>query len=144
MIFYCVSTKVSSKHLIKATQFKSIVKKEFVLIYGKILVVSGLFAKTLHVAQQLSNFSNLNIFDVVVSVGLLLIGISNAVLQHERGYNTIGLVLQKVLQFCPKYPLSQVCRQVSFWQTFCWRSNITLRISAMQFSQEFVSLLFQN
>jgi len=94
-------------------QFKLIVKKEFVATKGKAFDVSGLVAKTRHVAQQSSSFSKRKILDVTVSLGDLLIGNVNGVLPLEQVYKTIGLVLQKVVQFCPKKPRSQVCKQVS-------------------------------
>lgn len=112
--FYIVSTKVSSRHLKMHTQFRLIVKNELVASYGNEDVVSSLGAKTRHVAQQSSNFSNLKTVDVVVIAGSLLIGIANGVDPLEHVYSTIGLVLQKVVQFCPKKPLSQVCKHVSF------------------------------
>src|SRR5699024_2914927 len=73
--YYIHSTKVSSKHLSEHTQFRLIVKNEFVAMNGKVVVGSVFGVKTRHVAQQPSNFSNLNTEDVTVSVGLLLIGI---------------------------------------------------------------------
>ena len=91
--FYTVSTNVSSRHLRIHTHFKSIVKNEFVDKYGCVLVVSGLGSRTRHVAQQSSNFSNLNTEDVVVTVGSLLIGIDNGVPLDPQVYKTIGLVL---------------------------------------------------
>ena len=59
------STKVSFKHLKLHTQFKFIVKNEFVATYGIVadVVVSGLSANTLNVAQQPSIFSILNTFE---------------------------------------------------------------------------------
>lgn len=101
------------------TQFKFIVKNEFVASKGKTDVVSVLGANTRHVAQQSSNFSSLNTVDVAVSLGSLLIGSASGVPLEPQVYNTIGLVLQKVAQFWPKKPLSQVCKHVSFWQTLC-------------------------
>ena len=71
-------------------------------MYGKLLVVSGFGANTLNVAHVSSSFSNLNTFDVIVSVGDLLIGNANGVIPLLQVYNTIGLVLQNVVQFCPK------------------------------------------
>ena len=61
------------------TQLKLIVKNEFVASYGNIDVVSVFGARTLNVAQQSSNFSNLNTVEVVVTAGSLLIGIANGV-----------------------------------------------------------------
>ena len=106
------STKVSSKHLIIHTQLKLIVKNELVVVYGNSPSVVGV--RTLNVAQQSSNFSNLNTVDVVVSAGSLLIGIANGVVPLEHVYRVIGLVLKNEVLFCPKKPLSQVCKQVSF------------------------------
>ena len=73
-------------------------KKEFVLTYGNKLVVSGLGARTRQVAQQSSNFSNLKTLEVVPSI-VLVVGIAKGVEPPEQVYNTIGLVLQKVVQF---------------------------------------------
>jgi hypothetical protein len=84
------------------TQLKLIVKKEFVASYGNADAVSVFGANTLNVAQQSSNFSNLNTVLVVVIVGSLLIGIANGVPALEHVYNDIGLVLQNVAQFCPR------------------------------------------
>ena len=117
--FYSVSTKVSSKHLIMHTQSRLIVKNELVATNGNVDVVSVFGASTRHVAQQLSNFSNLNTVDVAVSAGSLLMGIASGVPLLPHVYKTIGLVLQNVVQFCPKNPLSQVCKHVSFPQTLC-------------------------
>ena len=50
-------------------------------------------ASTLNVAQQSSNFSNLNTVLVVVTAGSLLIGIASGSLPVAQVYNTIGLVL---------------------------------------------------
>ena len=72
------STNVSSRHLNMHTHPKFIVKKELVLSYGNTLVVSVFGANTLNVAQQPSNFSNLNTVLVVVTAGSLLIGIASA------------------------------------------------------------------
>ena len=108
------STKVSSKHLIMHTQLRLIVKNEFVASNGNPDVVSVFGANTLNVAQQSSSFSSLNTVDVVVTAGSLLIGIANGVAPPEQVYKDTGLVLQNVAQFCPKYPLSQVCKHVSF------------------------------
>ena len=108
---------MSSKHLIIHTQFKSIVKNEFVATNGNKLVVSVFGASTRHVAQQSSNFSSLNTVEVVVSAGSLLIGSASGVPLDPQVYKTIGLVFQKVVQFCPKKPLSHVCKQESFPQT---------------------------
>ena len=78
------------------TQLKLIVKNELVHTNGNNDVVSGLVVSTLNVAQQSSNFSNLNTLDVVVSVASLEIGIDNGVLPDEQVYNVTGLVLQNV------------------------------------------------
>ena len=99
--------------------------------------MSVLLARTRHVAQQPSSFSSLKTVDVVFTAGSLLIGIANGVEPPEHVYKTIGLVLQKVLQFWPKKPRSQVCKQVSFWHTLCCNNKITFKISAIQFSQLF-------
>jgi len=123
------------------TQLKLIVKNELVHTNGNNDVVSGLVVSTLNVAQQSSNFSNLNTLDVVVSVASLEIGIDNGVLPDEQVYNVTGLVLQNVAHDWPKNPLSQVSRQLSFWHTLCWSSKITFKISEMQFSQMLFSLL---
>jgi len=80
------------------TQLKLIVKNELVHTNGNIEVVSVLGSSTLKVAQQSSNFSNLNTVDVVVSPGSLEIGIANGVLPEEHVYRVTGLVLQKVEQ----------------------------------------------
>jgi len=80
------------------TQLKLIVKNEFVHTNGNNEVVSVFGAKTLNVAQQSSNFSNLNTVEVVVSAGSLEIGIANGVLPEEQVYSVTGLVLQKVAQ----------------------------------------------
>lgn len=114
-----LSTKVSSKHLSMHTQFKLIVKNELVAVNGKTLVVSGLVVSTLKVAQQSSNFSKRNTVLVVVSVGLLLIGIAIGVDADPHVYKLTGLVLQKLEQLWPKNPLSQVSKQLSFWHTLC-------------------------
>jgi hypothetical protein len=74
-------------------QSKLIVKNELVASYGKVLVGSVLGASTLQVAQQSSNFSNLNTLLVVVTVGSLLIGIASGSLPVAQVYKTIGLVL---------------------------------------------------
>ena len=116
---YIHSTKVSSKHLIIHTQLRLIVKNEFVASYGNDEVVSVFGANTLNVAQQSSSFSNLNTVDVVVSIGFLLIGIASGVEALLHVYKVIGLVLQNVVQFWPKNPLSQVCKHVSFGHTLC-------------------------
>ena len=97
--FYCMSTYVSSKHLIRQTQFKSIVKNEFVDTNGNRLVVSVFGASTRQVAQQSSNFSSLKTVDVAVSLGSLLIGSASGVPLEPHIYHTIGLVLQNVVQF---------------------------------------------
>ena len=94
--FYMQSTNVSSRHLSMHTQLKFIVKNEFVHTNGNNEVVSGLVVSTLNVAQQSSNFSNLNTVEVVVSVASLDIGIANGVLPDEQVYSVTGLVLQKV------------------------------------------------
>ena len=75
------------------TQFRLIVKNEFVASNGNAEVVSVFGANTLNVAQQSSNFSNLNTLDVVVSVGDLLIGILKGTPLELQVYNVIGLVL---------------------------------------------------
>lgn len=93
------STKVSSKHLIIHTHPKLIVKNEFVASNGNPEVVSVLGANTLNVAQQSSNFSNLNTVDVSVTAGSLLIGIARGVAPDEHVYKDTGLVLQNVAQF---------------------------------------------
>ena len=54
---------------------------------------SALATNTRQVAQQSSSFSTLKILEVVVSVGLLLIGMLSGVLPELQVYNTIGLVL---------------------------------------------------
>ena len=81
------------------TQLKLIVKNEFVASNGNVDVVSVFVVNTLNVAQQSSNFSNLKTFDVVVSLGSLLIGKDNGVDPLEHVYRTTGLVLQNVVQF---------------------------------------------
>jgi len=93
------STKVSSKHLIMHTQLKLIVKNELVASNGNPAVVSVFGANTLKVAQQSSNFSNLNTVEVSVTAGSLLIGIANGVAPPEQVYKVTGLVLQNVVQF---------------------------------------------
>lgn len=55
---------VSGKHLKHPIQFKLIVKNESVETYGYIEVWSGLFAKTLKVAQHPSTASHLNTEEV--------------------------------------------------------------------------------
>ena len=94
-----MSTKVSSRHLSIQIQLILIVKNELVATKGYVAVSSVFGANTLQVAQQSSNFSNLNTEEVSVSVLDLLIGIVNGVLPEEQVYRTIGLVLQKVVQF---------------------------------------------
>ena len=96
------STKVSSRQRIMHTQLRLIVKNEFVGSNGNAEVVSVFGANTLNVAQQSSSFSNLNTVDVVVIAGSLLIGIANGVEPDEQVYKDTGLVLQNVVQFCPK------------------------------------------
>ena len=117
--YYMHSMNVSSRHLSMQTHPKLIVKKELVLSYGNILVVSVFGASTLNVAQQPSNFSNLNTVLVVVTAGSLLIGIAIASLPEPQVYIVTGLVLKNRLLLWPKNPLSQVSRQQSFWQTLC-------------------------
>ena len=56
-------------------------------------MLSWLAISTRQVAQHSSNFSTLNIVEVVVSVGVLLIGIARGVLLVLQVYKTIGLVL---------------------------------------------------
>ena len=87
------STNVSSKHLIMHTQFKLIVKNEFVAPYGNREAVSVFGARTLNVAQQSSNFSNLNTVDVTVSPGSLLIGIVIGVEPLPHVYKVIYSLL---------------------------------------------------
>ena len=70
---------MSDKQRIAHTQFKSMVKNEFVATYGFKLVGSGLASRTRQVQQQLSTFSTLNTDDVVPpTTGSLLVGILNA------------------------------------------------------------------
>ena len=70
---------------------------------------------TRKVAQHSSNFSSLNTVDVVVSVGLLLIGIASGVLPVAQVYKVIGLVLKHTGQHCcPRKPLSHVSKHESF------------------------------
>lgn len=71
------------------TQSRLIVKKELVAVY----VLSEFTVKTRQVAQQSSNFSTLNILEVVSSFGDLLIGILRGIPFDPHVYNTIGLVL---------------------------------------------------
>ena len=94
-------------------QFIFIVKNELVAENGNALP-GALGVNTLNVAQQSSNFSKRKTLLVTLSVGLLLIGIAIGVLPDEQVYKVTGLVLQKFVQLCPKYPLSQVSRQLSF------------------------------
>ena len=101
------------------TQLRLIVKNEFVASNGNPVVVSVFGANTLNVAQQSSSFSNLNTVDVSVTAGSLLIGIANGVEPPEHVYSVTGLVLQNVVQFWPRKPLSQVCKHVSFPHTLC-------------------------
>ena len=88
------STNVSSKHLKQQTQFRLIVKNELVATKGYADSESVFGASTLHVAQQSSNFSNLNTVEVLVSVGLLDTGIARGLFPVPQVYNTIGLVLK--------------------------------------------------
>jgi len=81
------------------TQSKLIVKNEFVATYGNVLVVSGFGARTRHVAQQSSNFSNLKTVDVSVTAGSLLIGIASGASVLPQVYKTIGLVFKKNVLF---------------------------------------------
>ena len=93
------STKVSSKHLIIQTQFKLIVKNEFVETNGNTLVVSGFGARTLKVAQHPSNFSKRNTVEVIVSSGSLDIGSASGVFPDPQVYKDTGLVLKNVAEF---------------------------------------------
>jgi hypothetical protein len=70
-------------------QSKLIVKNELVGVY----VLSVFVVRTLNVAQQSSNFSNLKILEVVSSVGDLLIGMLRGTPFEPHVYNEIGLVL---------------------------------------------------
>jgi len=78
------------------TQLKLIVKNELVHSNGNNEVVSVFGARTLNVAQQSSNFSNLNTVEVPVSAGSLEIGIASGVLPEEQVYKVTGLVLHRV------------------------------------------------
>ena len=78
------------------TQSRLIVKNEFVAVK----VLSEFTVSTRQVAQQSSNFSNLNTLDVVSSFGFLLIGKLSGIPFEPQVYKTIGLVLQQVGQHC--------------------------------------------
>ena len=70
---------MSDKQRIAQTQFKSMVKNEFVATYGFKLVGSGFASKTRQVQQQLATFSTRNTEDVVPpTTGSLLVGIVKA------------------------------------------------------------------
>jgi hypothetical protein len=66
-------------------------------MYGNMLPVSGFGVSTLNVAQHPSNFSNLKMVEVVVSVGSLLIGIASGALVDPHIYSVTGRVLNRVL-----------------------------------------------
>lgn len=84
------------------------VKNELVAVY---VAVSGLYVNTLKVAQHSSIFSTLNIFEVVVSPGVLDTGIVSGV--PLQVYKVTGLVLKSTDDDGPKKALVQVSRQVS-------------------------------
>lgn len=121
------STKVSFRHLRLHTQFKFIVKNEFVAIYGIVadVVVSGLSANTLNVAQHPSIFSILNTLEHTTPdsphvTSSLVVGILHGVPFPEHVYNMIGRVLKvKLVAVFPRNPLSQVSRQLSSQTAFC-------------------------
>ena len=128
------STYVSGKQRSAHTQFKFIVKNEFVATYGIVAdVVSSVFsAKTLNVAQHPSIFSTLKTFEHVTpsspqTTFVLVVGILQGVPLPQQVYNTTGLVLhanEVVPQ--PKNPLSQVSRHVSLHSAFCCKMFITV------------------
>lgn len=121
------STKVSFKHLKLHTQFKFIVKNEFVATYGIVadVVVSGLSANTLNVAQHPSIFSILNTFEHTTPSSphvtfSLVVGILHGVPFPLHVYNIIGRVLNvKLVVVFPRNPLSHVSRQLSSHAAFC-------------------------
>lgn len=121
------STKVSFRHLRLHTQFKFIVKNEFVAIYGIVAAVaaSGLSANTLNVAQHPSIFSILNTLEQTTSSSphvtfSFVVGILHGVPLPQQVYNMIGRVLKvKLVAVFPKNPLSQVSRQPSSQTAFC-------------------------
>ena len=81
------STNVSCKHLITQTQFRFIVKNEFVATYGIVAAsaTSGFGANTRKVAQHPSIFSTLNTLEQVavasvqVAVESFVVGILHGV-----------------------------------------------------------------
>lgn len=87
--FYIFSINVSPRQRIMQTHSRLIVKNEFVAVY----VFSEFTVRTRQVAQQSSNFSSLKIFEVVSSVGDLLIGILRGIPLDPQVNNIIGLVL---------------------------------------------------
>lgn len=121
------STNVSFKHLMLHTQFKFIVKKEFVATYGIVadVVTSGLSANTLKVAQHPSIFSILNTLEHTTPSSpqvtfSLVVGIVHGVPFPQHVYNMIGRVLKKKLvAVFPKNPLSHVSRHASSHVAFC-------------------------
>ena len=115
------STKVSFRHLRLHTQFKFIVKNEFVATYGIVAAApaSGLSANTLNVAQHPSIFSILNTLEHTTPASpqvtsSLVVGILHGVPFPEQVYNMIGRVLKaKLVVVFPKNPLSQVSGQIA-------------------------------
>ena len=139
-----MSFKQRSAH----TQFKFIVKNEFVATYGLATsVVSGFGARTRNVAQQPSIFSTRNTLEQVTPTfpqvtSSFVVGILHGVPFPQQVYKITGLVLQLngVVIPQPRKPLSQVSRQLSALQfAFCCRIQMTVSISAMQRQ----SLLFE-
>ena len=85
---------MSDKHLIAHKQSQSIVKKELVATYGFKLVVSGLSASTLNVAQFPSIFSTLNTLEHSLdSVPAQVIVVSLVVVTAFLISNTIKLTI---------------------------------------------------
>lgn len=109
------------------TQFKFIVKKEFVVTYGIVADVagSGLSASTLKVAQHPSIFSILNTFEHTTPespqvTSSLVVGMLHGVPLPQHVYNMIGRVLNmKLVAVFPKNPLSHVSKHESPQTAFC-------------------------
>lgn len=121
------STNVSFKHLRAQTQFRFIVKNEFVATKGIADASSqfGFGSSTLNVAQQSSSFSirkTLEHFSSHVSqfTFSFVVGILHGVPFEQQVNNIIGLVLQfKLDAEQPKKPLSHVSKQLSMQFAFC-------------------------
>ena len=132
---------MSFKHLRLHTQFKFIVKNEFVGTYGLATsVVSGFGARTRNVAQHPSTFSTRNTFEQVTPASpqvtsSFTVGILHGVPFPQQVYNITGLVLQLSGAEIPhpRKPRSQVSKHVSLLQfAFCCKIQMTVSISEMQ------------